>query len=80
MEGNPERSIDELSTDYETFHNYSGVDDDATATIEMEKHLRLKRLKAFDTVEGSCVTKHIFYKYFSVIKSTSLACVVCVRR
>ena len=54
----PECSLDELNTDYASFRNYSGVDTDDTATLELEKHLRLKRLRAFETIEEPCVIIH----------------------
>ena len=51
--GEAECSIDALDTEYDSFCNYGGVDDDDTASSEFEKHLGLKRLRAFDTVQDS---------------------------
>ena len=47
----PECPLDQLSTDYDSFSNYAGVDDDDTASVEFRKHLGLKRLKEFDSIE-----------------------------
>ena len=47
----PDCLIDELATEYDGFSNYTGVDEDDTASMEFEKHLDLKRLRAFDTIE-----------------------------
>lgn len=51
VSGEAECSIDALDTEYDSFSNYSGVDDDNTASNEFEKHLGLNRLRAFDTVQ-----------------------------
>lgn len=66
VSGEAEVSIDTLDTEYDTFCNYSGVDNDDTASTEFEKHLGLKRLRAFDTVEETSAQKNLFYDQVSI--------------
>ena len=51
MEGETAESPDTLSTEYETFANYAGVDEDGTAEKEVAEHLKRNHLKAFSSLD-----------------------------
>ena len=45
VEGETAESPDTLSTEYETFANYAGVDEDGTAEKEVSEHLKRNHLR-----------------------------------
>ena len=51
LEDAPERDIADLSTDFDSFENYAGVDADTDALKEIEAHVEAGHLRAFDTLE-----------------------------
>lgn len=47
----PEQSVNTVFTDYDTFANYAGVEDDEVALEDVQKHIAKGHLKSFDSLD-----------------------------